>query len=48
MPAEQKNVRDVVEQESLANLFINNSNQRLQLKKDVATDCSKGIMGILF
>jgi hypothetical protein len=43
-PAEQKNVRDVVEQEHLAYLFINNSNQKLhsQLKEDVAHDYSKG------
>ncbi len=42
-PAEQKNVRDVVEQEYLAYLFINSSNQKLhsQLKKDVANDYSK-------
>ncbi len=42
-PAEQKNVRDVVEQEYLAYLFINNSNQKLhsQLKKDVANDYLK-------
>ncbi len=45
-PAKQKNVRDVVEQEYLAYLFINNSNQKLhsQLKKDVANDNSKGNM----
>ncbi len=45
-PAKQKNVRDVVEQEYLAYLFINNSNQKLhsQLKKDVANDYSKGNM----
>ena len=45
-PAEQKNVRDVVEQEHLAYLFINNSNQKLhsQLKKDVANNYSKGNM----
>ncbi len=41
-PAKQTNVRDVrevMEQEYLAYLFINNSNQKLhsQLKKDVAT-----------
>ncbi len=42
--AKQKNARDVVEQEYLANLSINNSNQKLhsQLKKDVAKDYSKG------
>jgi hypothetical protein len=42
----QKNVRDVVEQEYLAYLFINNSNQKLhsQLKKDVANDYLKGNM----
>jgi hypothetical protein len=46
MPAEQKNVRDVIEQEYLACLFINNSNQKLhsQLKKDVAKDYLKGNM----
>ncbi len=45
-PAEQKNVRDIVEQEYLAYLFINNSNQKLhsQLKKDVANDYLKGNM----
>ncbi len=45
-PAKQKNVRDVVEQEYLAYLFINNSNQKLrsQLKKDVANDYLKGNM----
>jgi hypothetical protein len=39
-PADQKNVRDIVEQEYLAYLFINNSNQKLhsQLKKNVAND----------
>ncbi len=42
-PAEQKNVREVMEQEYLAYLFINNSNQKLhsQLKKDVANNYSK-------
>jgi hypothetical protein len=46
MPAKQKNVRDVVEQEYLAYLFINNSNQKLhsQLKKDVANNYLKGNM----
>jgi hypothetical protein len=46
MPTEQKNVRDVVEQEYLAYLFINNSNQKWhsQLKKDVANDYLKGNM----
>jgi hypothetical protein len=46
MPAKQKNVRDVVEQEYLAYLFINNSNQMLhsQLKKDVANNYLKGNM----
>ncbi len=46
MPSEQKNVRDVVEQEYLAYLFINNSNEKLhsQLKKDLANDYSKGNM----
>jgi hypothetical protein len=44
MPAKQKNVRDIFEQEYLAYLFINNSNQKLhsQLKKDVANNYSKG------
>jgi hypothetical protein len=43
-PAEQNNVRKVVEQEYLAYLFIINSNQKLhsQLKKDVTNDYSKG------
>ncbi len=42
-PAKQKNIRDVVEQEYLAYLFINNSNQRLhsQPKKDVANNYLK-------
>ncbi len=41
-PAEQKNVRNIVEQEYLAYLFINNSNQKFhsQLKKDMANDYS--------
>jgi hypothetical protein len=45
-PAKQKNVRDVVEQEYLAYVFINNSNQKLhsQLKKDMANDYLKGNM----
>ncbi len=45
-PAEQKNVRDVVEQEYLAHLFINNGNQKLhsQLKKDVALNYLEGNM----
>jgi hypothetical protein len=45
-PAKQKNVRDNVEQEYLAYLFINNSNQKLysQLKKDVVNDYLKGNM----
>jgi hypothetical protein len=45
-PAKQKNVRDIVQQEYLAFLFINNSNQKLhsQLKKNVANDYSKGNM----
>jgi hypothetical protein len=45
-PAEQKNIREAVEQEYLACLFINNSNQKLhsQLKKDVANNYSKGNM----
>ncbi len=40
---ERKSVCDLVEQEYLAYLFINNSNQKLhsQLKKDVANDYSK-------
>ncbi len=44
MPAKQKNVRDVIEQEYLVYLFINNSNQKLhsQLKKDVANNYLKG------
>ncbi len=43
MPAEQNNVRVVIEQEYLACLFISNSNQKLhsQLKKDVANDYLK-------
>ncbi len=43
-PAKQKNVREVIEQEYLAYLFINNKNLKLhsQLKKDVANDYSKG------
>ncbi len=47
-PAKQKNVRDAVEQEYLACLFINNSNQKLhsQLKKDVANDYLKGNMEV--
>ncbi len=45
-PAKKKNVRGIVEQEYLAYLFINNSNQKLhsQLKKDVANNYSKGNM----
>jgi hypothetical protein len=45
-PAKQKNARDVVEQEYLAYLFINNSNQKLhnQLKKDGANGFLKGNM----
>ncbi len=45
-PAEQKNVRDVVEKKYLVYLFINNSNQKLhsQLKKNVANNYSKGNM----
>ncbi len=45
-PAEQKNVREVVEQEYLVYLFINNTNQKLQsqLKKNVANDYLKGNM----
>ncbi len=40
---ERKSVRDLVEQEYLAYLFINNRNQKLhsQLKKDVANNYSK-------
>jgi hypothetical protein len=47
-PAEQKNVREVVEQEYLAYLFINNSNQKLhsQLKKEVANNYLKGSMEV--
>jgi hypothetical protein len=43
-PAKQKNVREVVEQEYLAYLFINNSNQKLhsQLKKDISNNYLKG------
>ncbi len=42
-PAKQKNVRDVVEQEYLAYLFINNSKQKLHSQpKKVANDYSKG------
>ncbi len=46
MPAEQMNVRDIIEQEHLAYLFIDNSNQKMhnQLKKDVANDYLKGNM----
>jgi hypothetical protein len=46
MPAKQKNVRDILEQEYLVYLFINNSNQKLhsQLKKDVANNYLKGNM----
>ncbi len=42
-PAEQKNARDVMEQEYLAYLFINNSNQKVhsQLMKDVSNNYSK-------
>jgi hypothetical protein len=45
-PAEQKNVRDVVEQEYLAYLFMNNSYKKLnsQLNKDVANNYLKGNM----
>ncbi len=45
--AKQKNVRDVMGQEYLANLFINNSNQKLhsQLKKDIANNYLEGNMG---
>jgi hypothetical protein len=41
---EQKKVINQVEQEYLANLFLNNSNAKLhtQLKKDIANDYSKG------
>ncbi len=48
MPATQKNVRDIVEQEYLAYLFINNSNQKShsQLKKDVANVYSKENMEV--
>jgi hypothetical protein len=42
-PAKQMNIREVMEQEYLAYMFINSSNQKLhsQLKKDVANDYSK-------
>ncbi len=45
-PAMQKNIREVVEPEYLAYLFINNSNQKLhsQLKKDMAKNYLKGNM----
>jgi hypothetical protein len=45
-PAEQKNVRDIIEQEYLAYLFINNSSQKLhsQPKMDVANNCLNGDM----
>jgi hypothetical protein len=48
MPAKQKNVRDIVEQEYLDYLFINNSNQKLhsQLKKDVVNNYLKGNMEV--
>jgi hypothetical protein len=50
MPAQQKNVRDIFEQDylALAYLFIKNSNQKLhsQLKKDVANNYSKGNMKV--
>ena len=41
---QQKKIRDQVEQEYLAYLFLNNSSAKLhtQLKKDVANDYSKG------
>ena len=41
---QQKKIKDLVEQEYLAYLFLNNSNAKLhtQLKKDVANDYSKG------
>ncbi len=44
--AKQKNIREVVEQEYLAYLFINNSNQKLrsQLKKDAANNYLNGNM----
>ncbi len=47
-PAEQKNVKDIVEQEYLAYLFINNSNQKLhsQLKKEVTNNYWKGNMEV--
>jgi hypothetical protein len=43
-PVEQQNVRNIFEQEYLAYLFTNNSNQKLhsQLKHDVAYNYSKG------
>ncbi len=45
-PAKQKNVRDIVEQEYLAYLFINNINKKLhnQLKRDMTNNYSKGNM----
>ena len=42
--AEHEAIKDVVEQEYLAYLFLHNSSQKMhsQLKKDVANDYSKG------
>ena len=44
LEVEQKAIIELVEQEYLAYLFLNNSNQKMhtQLKKDVANDYSKG------
>jgi hypothetical protein len=48
MPAKQKNVRQVVEQEYLAFMFINNNNKKLhsQLNKDMANGDSKRNMEV--
>ena len=42
LEVQQKAIIELVEQEYLASLFLNNSNQKVhaQLKKDVANDCS--------
>ena len=44
MEVEQKAIIELVEQEYLAYLFLNNSNQKMhtQLKKDVPNNYSKG------
>ncbi len=44
LDVKQKAIIELVEQEYLAYLFLNNSNQKMhtQLKKDVANDYSKG------